>query len=69
MSPKEKAEELFEKHKMFSWGIISEVKKENTKANSLITISEILSDIPYYLQGVNPKRFYWEQVKQEIENL
>jgi hypothetical protein len=69
MTPKEKAKELVDK---FS----NEVLIDNYKSKrcALIAVDEIMQECDYWRGGTNDgwdtKRFdYWEQVKQEIQNL
>jgi len=69
MKPKEKAKELVDKYStyvvMWSGGI--EVGIQNVKQCALIAVDEILNinsvDKDYDLSN------YWEEVKQELENL
>jgi hypothetical protein len=72
MTPKEKAQELFDKYAtyvvMWTGGI--EVENQNCKQCALIAVDEILS------MGIMSKsgdwrmaKSYWQEVKQEIENI
>ena len=58
MTPKEKAEELCNKHYHMN------THCDDVKKCALITVNEILLG---YMG--NPKVKYWEEVKQEIEKL
>jgi hypothetical protein len=75
MTPKEKAKELVDKYStyvvMWSGGI--EVETQNVKQCALIAVDEILNanglhpnDTDY---DYNKAELYWEEVKQEINNL
>ena len=67
MTPKEKADELFDKYYDYL-GMPDCIAKECT----LIAVDEILSDYKNYLMHENTEYKglkYWQEVKQEIENL
>ena len=67
MTPKEKADELFDKYYDYL-GMPDCIAKECT----LIAVDEILSDYKNYLMHENTEHkglMYWQEVKQEIENL
>jgi hypothetical protein len=71
MTPKEKAEELVEKFKNRSIDLGGTHSQLMAEANALIAVDEILDDDMY---GMKEEYFekrieYWEEVKQEIENL
>ncbi len=57
MTPKEKAFELIE---LFTFNCR---ECDNSKISALIAVDEIIKTNPY------KARNYWQQVKQEIENL
>ena len=70
MTPKEKAEELVNRFApyvdTFHKGIL-----ENAKQCALIAVDEVLNDdwfIPN-LEDLLARKEYWEEVKQEINNL
>lgn len=67
-SPKEKAEELFDRYetlgKDFTRGVSM---KEFSKQCALIAVDEIIK-LPNAI-GINDLIEYWEQVKQEIEQI
>lgn len=77
MTPKEKAEELFDKYAtyvvMLSKGI--EVEKQNCKQCAFITFEQIVDEILEALyslplgNAINDEIEYYEQVKEEIEKL
>jgi hypothetical protein len=63
MTPKEKAEELVNKYMCYA---------QNSKECALIAVDEIAKCTKYENQKFNNDRFsedYWQQVKQEIENI
>ena len=70
MTPKEKAQELFDKYAtyvvMWTGGI--EVENQNCKQCALFAVDEIIKSLDDVLHP-NPFGQYWNKVKQEIENL
>jgi hypothetical protein len=67
-TPKEKAEELFAKYVFLT---ISDMSNENfnqTKQCALVAVDEVLNEENHFIQ-TDAHLLYWEQVKQEIENL
>ena len=71
MTPKEKAEDLINK-----FYIEGDMLKEShsyrlAKKCALIAVDEIIEDnrINYMLLGVGIGKYYWQEVKQEIEKL
>jgi hypothetical protein len=65
MTPKEKANELFEK-------FFQESDLSAAKGCALIAVDEILSDYKNYLMHENTEYkglMYWQEVKKEIELL
>jgi hypothetical protein len=64
MTPKEKAQELFDKYKV-------EVGRFLAIQCALIAVDEIMSALTYLPYGLDylNKISYWEDVKQEIEKL
>jgi hypothetical protein len=80
MTPKEKAKELVNKYYNKIEHTISNeyesITKEITKECALIAVDEILSELAYtqnYVEDAMNKIqvyiSYWQEVKQEIENL
>jgi hypothetical protein len=72
MTPKEKALELFDKYwTLIAYKIEGSVGRLLIKQCALIAVEEIMSALTYlpygldYLNQIN----YWDEVKQEIENL
>jgi len=61
MTPKEKAEQLFNSIYMQS------TNKYDAKQCSLISVNELIEEA-YYTDGYYDRLEYWEEVKQEIEN-
>jgi len=72
MTPKEKAEELFNNMCNANYGFIYELDKEpyNTaKQCALIAVDEIIGNIVNTSIDYGASWTYWQQVKQEIEAL
>ena len=70
MTPKEKAGELY--NKMYDYSLF----EEEAKRCALIAVDEILSELAYTQNSVEDAMnkiqvyiSYWQEVKQEIENL
>ena len=73
MTPKEKAIELY--NKMYDYSLF----EEEAKRCALIAVDEIIEATNMYQYGINNalehipskivKHPYWQEVKQEIENL
>jgi hypothetical protein len=68
MTPKEKAIELLDKMNnmpitIYEWNKASDYAKNNLKRKALIAVNEILEECRL------ERDWYWEEVKQEIENL
>lgn len=70
MTPKEKAQELFDKYAtyvvMWTGGI--EVENQNCKQCALIAVDEIINN-DGFTRHDDSLTEYWQEVKQEIENL
>lgn len=60
MTPKENALELYEKHLRYT---VIECEYEYTKKACLITVNELIEEATDYT------RSYWDEVKEEINNL
>jgi hypothetical protein len=72
MTPKEKADELCKKMLyQIEWNAQPSTVKGVTKQCALIAVDEILDDDVYDMsEDLFEKRIlYWEEVKQEIQNL
>ena len=78
MTPKEKAIELYDKYFFphYVWEndgyqVDEKLTYEIRKRFALIAVDEILEDnrINYMLLGVGIGKYYWQEVKKEIENL
>jgi hypothetical protein len=73
MTPKEKAKELVDKYStyvvMWSGGI--EVETQNVKQCTLIAVDEILNSLKscWDEEGALISYNYWDEVKQELNNL
>jgi len=71
MNPKEKAEQLIEKHKMQCRECGG---NETAKIHSLITVTEIINSNPHsnlfnFYSDIHSTMQYWIEVKDEIEKL
>ena len=69
MTPKEKAEELYNKYYQFIAD--SSYPEEMAKLCALIAVEDIIHSlviIPFGMQYINAID-YWEEVKEEIKNL
>ena len=64
MNPKEKAQELFDKHFEFVEALSAQNQIDNAKQCALITVYEI-----YKNNTDESKNNYWIEVKNEIEQL
>jgi len=76
MTPKEKAQELFNKYATYvvMWTGGVEVEKQNCKQCALIAVDEIMPIVQGYEDALSPSQTsdeyeYWQEVKQEIEKL
>jgi len=76
MTPKEKAEELVSKYEICTRPIFTllqyDVEKMYNKQCALIAVDEIMKAIPDASDDDSPynhELVYWQEVKQEIENL
>jgi len=69
MTPKQKAEELF--NKMDAWQLVSvkvdmpNIAKELAKKYALIAVDEIIKEVQSLYHTIE----YWDDVKKEIEKL
>jgi hypothetical protein len=68
MTPKEKAEELFAKYVFLTISDMSDENFNQTKQCALVAVDEVLNEENHFIQ-TDSHLLYWEQVKQEIENL
>lgn len=74
MTPKEKAEELFNKYRNTIMSFLSDNMKDyNAQQCALIAVDEILQELdhlPFNDQDFGTfKMKYWQEVKKEIEKL
>ena len=83
MTPKEKASELFDKYyRLFNnfpnyqyvienLNTIQDEKLYTAKQCALIAVDEIIEDnrINYMILGVGINKYYWKEVKKEIQKL
>lgn len=72
MTPKEKAEELVDKFRSNIISFLSDnMKDQNAKQCALIAVDEIqkLPNIGYNHSQDESQYDYWQEVKEEIENL
>ncbi len=69
MTPKQKAEELF--NKMDVWQLVSvkvdmpNIARELAKKYTLVAVDEIIKEVQSLYHTIE----YWQEVKQEIEKL
>ena len=80
MTPIEKAKSLIEKFQKYcshkedlnkGFGVIKTIEvynKDKALACAKTCVNEIIDDIPMYLGNLNPKWYYWNEVKKELEN-
>ena len=74
MTPKEKAEELIikfsERRKILTEtkGWVEHIDSSKAKGHALIAVDEILND-KHKTEDFNSTYNYWQEVKQEVENL
>jgi len=68
---KEEAERLVDKYRPMFYGRYSIIAEKKAKMCALIAVDEILDDDMYGMEEEHfEKRInYWEEVKQEIENI
>ena len=69
MTQKQKARELVDKYKMFTWDMEDDVEDHIRKSKecALIAVDEIIKELEY---GVGKSATeWWHEVKQEIEKL
>jgi hypothetical protein len=71
MTPKEKAEELFNKFRTEILSFLGDkMKDKNAKRCALIAVDEILFILEFNLDFKMKKSIkYWQEVKDEIQNL
>jgi len=70
MTPKDKAKELIQKYLNMNDGLIQEfipIPIEGARQCALIMCDELLSNSTFLLS--NGEIYFWQKVKQEIENL
>jgi hypothetical protein len=68
MTPKEKSEELFAKYVFLTISDMSDENFNQTKQCALVAVDEVLNEENHFIQ-TDAHLLYWNQVKQEIENL
>ena len=66
MTPKEKAEELYTRYESLSKAPFK--RHQNLKESALIAVREILNLASFY-NDTQGEVTYWQEVKQEIENI
>jgi hypothetical protein len=68
MTPKEKAQELY--NKMYALDECDYMSKHLAKATALIAVDEIIKQTNYcFVRCADNSVDYWQEVKQEIEKL
>jgi hypothetical protein len=68
MTPKEKAKELIGKYVFLTVKDFSDKNFEQTKQCALIAVDEAIEE-SYLVDKTYCRQEYWEEVKQEIQNL
>ena len=69
MTPKEKAEQLTELMAFWNWND-NDCNYDGAKQCAIITVDKIIEELVHNTESPNRKRLmYWNEVKQEIENL
>jgi hypothetical protein len=79
MTPQEKAKELVNKFRPYTKIIVADAEYiEDTKKCALIAVDELIKEARFssvyieevfFTTGYYDKQDYWQEVKQEIENL
>jgi hypothetical protein len=70
MTPKEKSEELFAKYVFLTISDMSDENFEETRKCALVAVDEMLGLGAMVGSDLSDSFYiYWEEVKQEIENL
>jgi hypothetical protein len=77
MTPKEKAEELIDKFRNEITSFLGDnMKKINAKKCALVAVDEILqifnnewTKLDFWTEEINGTINFWQEVKQEIQNL
>lgn len=69
MTPIKKAQELVDKYKVYSYGITEENIINCAKQCALICVDEIIKAVHVAQTEIEEYKQYWQEVKQEIENL
>lgn len=69
MTPKEKAKELFDKYFniIYNCHPLTDINI-SAKQCALISANELIEEA-YFTDGYYDRETYWEEIKQEIENL
>lgn len=65
MTPKEKAQDLFDKYFILNYDWDGVTKTQWAKEGALIAVDEIINTLLYGYNLIE----YWKEVKQEIEKL
>jgi len=67
MTPKEKAEELYNKYFKFCNELSHDKNKILAKLMAITCVNELIEEVKYFTPDIRKK--YYDEVKQEIEKL
>lgn len=64
ITPKQMAKHLFDKFYQSP-----HLQDDQAKICSLISVDEIIKEVPMYIGDLNPRWAYWQKVKKELNGL
>ncbi len=67
MTPKEKADKLYNKYFKFCNELSHDKNKTLAKLIAITCVNELIEEVKYFIPDIRKK--YYDEVKQEIENL